>query len=77
MAYGMAGVNEPRKEIHVAEPYDPFDYKELHHLEGLLLFDRGKAPEAAADGVTARDGDLRAARPADCSASGTRSRPRA
>jgi acetyl-CoA C-acetyltransferase len=58
MAYGMAGVNEPRKEIHVAEPYDPFDYKELHHLEGLLLFDRGKAPEAAADGVTARDGDL-------------------
>ena len=58
MAYGMAGVNEPRKEIQVAEPYDPFDYKELHHLEGLLLFDRGKAPEAAADGVTARDGDL-------------------
>src|SRR5205823_5839413 len=33
-------------------------YKELHHLEGLLLFDKGKAPEAAAAGVTARDGDL-------------------
>src|SRR5262245_26853516 len=58
MAYDMAGVDEPRKQIHVAEPYDPFDYKELHHLEGLLLFDRGKAPEAAAAGVTARDGDL-------------------
>jgi acetyl-CoA C-acetyltransferase len=58
MAYEMAGVKEPRKEIHVAEPYDPFDYKELHHLEGLLLFDKGKAPEAARDGVTARDGDL-------------------
>jgi acetyl-CoA C-acetyltransferase len=58
MAYEMAGVREPRKEIHVAEPYDPFDYKELHHLEGLMLFDRGKAPEAARDGVTARDGDL-------------------
>jgi acetyl-CoA C-acetyltransferase len=58
MAYGMAGITEPRKQIHVAEPYDPFDYKELHHLEGLLLFDRGKAPEAARDGVTARDGDL-------------------
>ena len=54
MAYEMAGVTEPRKQIHVAEPYDPFDYKELHHLEGLLLFDRGKAPEAAAAGVTAR-----------------------
>jgi uncharacterized OB-fold protein len=51
-------VTEPRKQIHIAEPYDPFDYKELHHLEGLQLFDKGKAPEAAAAGVTARDGDL-------------------
>jgi uncharacterized OB-fold protein len=58
MAYDMAGITEPRKQIHVAEPHDPFDYKELHHLEGLLLFDKGKAPEAARDGVTARDGDL-------------------
>jgi acetyl-CoA C-acetyltransferase len=58
MAYEMAGITEPRKEIHIAEPYDPFDYKELHHLEGLLLFDRGKAPEATALGITQRDGDL-------------------
>lgn len=58
MAYDMAGVTEPRKQINIAEPYDPFDYKELHHLEGLLLFDKGKAPEAAAAGVTQRDGDL-------------------
>jgi acetyl-CoA C-acetyltransferase len=58
MAYKMAGVTEPRKQIHIAEPYDPFDYKELHHLEGLMLFDKGEAPRAAADGVTQRDGDL-------------------
>jgi acetyl-CoA C-acetyltransferase len=58
MAYDMAGVKEPRKQIHVAEPYDPFDYKELHHLEGLLMFEKGKAPEAARDGVLDRDGDL-------------------
>jgi acetyl-CoA C-acetyltransferase len=58
MAYDMAGVKEPRRQIHVAEPYDPFDYKELHHLEGLLLFEKGKAPEAARDGVLDRDGDL-------------------
>ena len=58
MAYDMAGVTEPRRQIHVAEPYDPFDYKELHHLEGLMLFERGKAPEAARDGVLERDGDL-------------------
>jgi acetyl-CoA C-acetyltransferase len=58
MAYKMAGITEPRKQIHIAEPYDPFDYKELHHLEGLMLFDKGKAPEATALGVTQRDGDL-------------------
>jgi acetyl-CoA C-acetyltransferase len=57
-AYEMAGIREPRKEINIAEPYDPFDYKELHHLEGLMLFDKGKAPEAARDGVLNRDGDL-------------------
>src|SRR3989337_1257220 len=57
-AYAMASVTEPRKQIHIAEPYDPFDYKELHHLEGPLLFDKGKAPEAVRDGVLNRDGDL-------------------
>ncbi len=58
MAYSMAGVTDPRKQINVVEPYDPFDYKELHHLEGLLLADKGQAPRMTADGVTARDGDL-------------------
>ncbi len=50
MAYDMAGIKEPKKEIHIAEPYDPFAYKELHHLEGLLLSDKGKAPEDLALG---------------------------
>jgi acetyl-CoA C-acetyltransferase len=27
MAYDMAGISEPRKQIHIVEPYDPFDYK--------------------------------------------------
>ncbi len=58
MAYRMAGIREPRKEIHIAEPYDPFAYKELHHLEGLQLAPKGKAPELLADGVFDRDGDL-------------------
>jgi acetyl-CoA C-acetyltransferase len=58
MAYEMAGIKEPRKEIHIAEPYDPFDYKALHHLEGLQLAERGQAPQLYADGVAARDGDL-------------------
>jgi acetyl-CoA C-acetyltransferase len=58
MAYDMAGITEPDKEIHIAEPYDPFDYKELHHMEGLMLCPRGKAAQLTADGVTARDGNM-------------------
>lgn len=58
MAYDMAGIKEPSKEIQVAEPYDPFDYKELHHMEGLLLCGKGEAPRLTAEGVTARDGNL-------------------
>jgi len=57
-AYEMAGITEPSKQIHVAEPYDPFDYKELHHMEGLMLCPRGKAAQLTADGVTQRDGNL-------------------
>ena len=58
MAYEMAGIKEPRKEIHIAEPYDPFDYKALHHLEGLQLADRGKAPELYINGTAERTGNL-------------------
>lgn len=58
MAYDMAGIKEPHKEIQVAEPYDPFDYKELHHMEGLLLCGKGEAPRLTAEGVTARDGNM-------------------
>ncbi len=58
MAYKMAGVREPRQEINIAEPYDPFAYKELHHLEGLQLAPKGQAPKLLADGVFDRDGDL-------------------
>jgi len=58
MAYRMAGITDPRRQIHVVEPYDPFAYKELHHLEGLLLAERGKAPEDLARGRFDRDGEL-------------------
>ncbi len=58
MAYKMAGIHNPRKEIDFAEPYDPFDYKELHHMEGLLLCNKGEAPILTREGVTERDGDM-------------------
>ena len=55
MAYKMAGVTDPRREIHVVEPYDPFAYKELHHLEGLQLADKGQAPRLVEEGFWDRD----------------------
>lgn len=58
MAYKMAGISNPFKEIDLVEPYDPFDYKELHHMEGLLLCKKGEAPILTREGVTQRDGDL-------------------
>lgn len=58
MAYQMAGITDPAHEIHVAEPYDPFDYKELHHMEGLMLCGKGEAPIITAEGKTQRDGEL-------------------
>ncbi len=58
MAYEMAGITEPSKEIHIAEPYDPFDYKELHHIEGLLLCGKGEAPKLLVQGYFNRDGNL-------------------
>ena len=58
MAYRMAGIDNPRRQIDVAEPYDPFDYKELHHMEGLGLAKKCEAPILTREGVTQRDGDL-------------------
>src|SRR5207247_8701302 len=57
-AYRMAKIDDPRRQIDFAEPYDPFDYKELHHLEGLLLADKGEAPVLTREGVTERDGKM-------------------
>ncbi len=58
MAYRMAGIERPWKEIDVAEPYDPFDYKELHHIEGLMLARRCEAWKLAKEGYFNRDGEL-------------------
>jgi acetyl-CoA C-acetyltransferase len=58
MAYNMAGIKNPAEEISFAEPYDPFCYKELHHLEGLQLAPKGQAPKLLAEGHFDRDGKL-------------------
>ncbi len=58
MAYKMAKIENPRKQIDFAEVYDPFDYKELHHMEGLLLAKKGEAPKLTKEGITQRSGDF-------------------
>jgi acetyl-CoA C-acetyltransferase len=58
MAYKMAKIEDPRKQLDFAEVYDPFDYKELHHMEGLMLAKKGEAPKLTRDGVTQRNGDF-------------------
>jgi len=58
MAYRLAGIRDPRKEIDFAEVDDSYSYKELQHLEALGLFGPGRAGAASAEGATARGGDL-------------------
>ncbi len=58
MAYKMAKIENPRKQLDFAEVYDPFDYKELHHMEGLLLAKKGEAPKLTKEGVTQRNGEF-------------------
>lgn len=56
-AYKMAGVSDPLKDIDIFEPYDPFDYKALHHMNGLLLDRSGRrVKELLFSGAFERDG---------------------
>jgi len=43
MAYKMAGIRYPRKEIDFAEINDEFSYKELQHLEAMRICKKGEA----------------------------------
>jgi acetyl-CoA C-acetyltransferase len=58
MACKMAGVVDPRREIGVAEIYDPVAYKELMHAEALGLCDYGEGGGLLERGVFNRDGAL-------------------
>jgi acetyl-CoA C-acetyltransferase len=58
LAYEMAGIKDPAKEVHYAEPYDPFTYKELQHTEALGLCEEGGAGRFVREGHANRDGDL-------------------
>ena len=58
MAYKMAGIKNPRKEIQFAEVDDLFSYKELQHLEALKLCRHGEAGKLTEEGITQRDGEM-------------------
>lgn len=58
MAYRMAGIRDPRREIDFAEVDDTYSYKELQHLEALRLFAPGQAGPATAEGLTRRGGSF-------------------
>ena len=57
-AYEMAGIREPRKELDVAEIYDPFTYQELIYYECFGFCDMGGACKLVEDGVVLRGGEL-------------------
>ncbi len=55
-AYDMAGISRPEDQIDIWEPYDPFDYKALHHMNGLLMDKTGrKVKDLLFSGSFARD----------------------
>lgn len=57
-AYEMAGIKNPRKELDVAEVYNPFTYQELILYECFGFCDMGEACKLVEDGDVLRGGEL-------------------
>jgi len=57
-AYKMAGIQDPTKEIDIAEIYDAFSYQELLWSEGLGFCEKGAGGKLVTSGATAKDGSL-------------------
>lgn len=57
-AYDMAGIKNPRKELDVAEVYNPFTFIELFHYECFGFCDPGQACDLTLKGVFSRGGEL-------------------
>lgn len=58
MAYKMAGIRYPRKEIDFAEVNDEFSYKELQHLEAMRICRKGEAGPLTEMGGTEITGEF-------------------
>jgi acetyl-CoA C-acetyltransferase len=57
-AYKMAGIKEPRKEIHLAELTEPYAFQELMWCEDLGFCKRGEGGKWMESGATAIGGKL-------------------
>jgi len=58
MAYKMADIDNPKKEIDVVELSDIYSYKELQHLEALKFCNKGEAGKMIDNGITEIGGEL-------------------
>jgi acetyl-CoA C-acetyltransferase len=58
MAYKMAGITNPARQIDVAEVDDRFAFKEVQHIEALKLAKSNEIPELVEGGYFGRGGDL-------------------
>ena len=57
-AYDMAGIKNPRKDLDVAEVYNPFTFQELLFYECFGFCGFGEACDLALKGVFGREGEL-------------------
>jgi len=57
-AYQMAGIEDPKKEIDLAEVYDGFAHQDLMWPERIGIFDYGGSPAALDAGRMDIDGDM-------------------
>ena len=58
IAYEMAGIENPQKQIDVAEVYNPFTYQELTFYECFGFCGKGEAPKLVKEGFFSKDGVL-------------------
>lgn len=58
MAYDMAGIEYPAKQVDIAEVDDRFAFKEVQHIEALRLAKPGEVDKLLSEGYFSRDGAL-------------------
>ncbi len=58
MAYEMAGIEHPARQVDIAEVDDRFAFKEVQHIEALKLARPGEVDRLISEGYFSRDGAL-------------------